>query len=124
MQIDPDYLKRLLEAFQAAPGPLTDIEQLQAAGISYQDPQFVFHMEILQDRGLIQQPDGEPGFGLIRGADWNYQSWSVVPLRLTADGHDFLQALRDQRIWSTIKREFKSASLATLEKYTKEAIGG
>ena len=92
MQIDPDYLKRLLEAFQAAPGPLTDIEQLQAAGISYQDPQFVFHMEILQDRGLIQQPDGEPGFGLIRGADWNYQSWSVVPLRLTADGHDFLQA--------------------------------
>lgn len=131
MQIDHDYLKRLLEAFQAAPGPLTDIQQLESVGIPYEDPQFIFHMEILQDKGLVERADGNSGFGLFRGADWNYHSWAVVPLRLTATGHEFLEALHDKRIWAVIQKQFKSAGIATLvtvaktmlESYTKQALG-
>jgi hypothetical protein len=114
MQIDHEYLRRLLIAFQAARGPLTDIRQLSEAGIQYDDPQFVFHMEILQDKGLVERADGDPGFGLVRGADWNYHSWSVVPLRLTAQGHELLEGLRDPRIWAKIEAQFPTAGIATL----------
>jgi hypothetical protein len=48
-----------------------------------------------------------------------------------ADGHEFLEGLQDQRIWNTIKRQFKTAGIATLvtvsktllESYTKETLG-
>lgn len=120
MQIDHDYLKRLLEAFQAAPGPLTDIEQLETAGISYSAPQFVFHMDILHEEGLIEQPDGEPGYGLYRGI--GSESWAVLPLRLTSAGHRFLEGLRDQRLWGVIKRDYKTAGIGTLVAVTNTLL--
>lgn len=98
MQIDLDYLKRLLEAFAAAPGPLTDIQELGGRGVTYRDPQFVFHMELLDDERLIARDDRAPGFGLMRGGDGT-EMWSVHPLRLTADGHELLEGLRGPRIW-------------------------
>jgi hypothetical protein len=130
MQIDHEYLKRLLEAFAAASGPLTNIEELEGRGMPYRDPQFVFHMGILEDKALIARDDHKPGFGLTRSVD-GFESWGVLPLRLTANGHEFLEALRDQRILAVIKRQFKTAGIGTLvtvsktllESYTKEAIG-
>jgi hypothetical protein len=115
------YLKRLLETFEAGPGPVIDINALSAAGISYSDPQFIFHMEIFQDEGLVERVDHERGFGLVRGID-GFESWSVVPLRLTADGHKLLETLRDQRIWATIKRQFKTAGIATLVTVSKTLL--
>src|ERR1700730_17784797 len=130
MEIDHDYLKGLLEAYATDPGPLTDIHELEGRGVSYRDPQFVFHMEILDDERLVARADGEPGIGLMRGGDGT-EMWSVLPLRLTSDGHRFLEGLRDQRIWDTINRKFKTAGIATLvtvsktllESYTKEVLG-
>ena len=52
MTIDQDYLKKLLEAFEAAPAPITNIDELQAAGLEYDNDQFVFHMNILTTKAL------------------------------------------------------------------------
>ena len=113
MKPDQDYLKKLLEACEAAPPPIFNIEELQAAGLYYSTDKLVFHMNILDDLGLIERDDREPGFGLVRGID-GYMSWSVLPLRLTAQGHQFVEALRNKEVWATIKNDFKDVSINTL----------
>jgi len=81
MKIDHDYLKKLLEAFEAAPAPIVNILELQAAGLDYDNDQFVFHMDILDDQGFVERDDREPGFGLTRGLD-GHMSWSVSVVRV------------------------------------------
>ena len=106
MKIDHDYLKKLLEACQASEKPTFDIEDLKAAGFDYNDPKFEFHMAILDDQGFIQQDDGDPGFGLTKSLD-EFLSWSVLPLRLTASGHDFLDNVQNPEVWSKTKAAAK-----------------
>jgi len=129
MKIEPDYLKKLLEACEAAPTPVFDIKYLKAAGLDFNSDQFVFHMGILDDQGFIEREGREPGFGLIRGPD-GHISWALLPLRLTAKGHQFIEALRNKEVWATIKKGFMDAGIDTLwdvskkllEAYTKKKI--
>ena len=114
MKIDQDYLKGLLDACQASEKPTFDIEDLKAAGFDYGDSRFEFHMMILTDQSFIERDDGDHGFGLIKGMG-DFASWSVLPLRLTASGHQFIEALDNKEVWATIKTGFKDASIATLK---------
>lgn len=123
MKIDHDYLKRLLEACQASEKPTFDIEYLQTAGLNYYDDQFEFHMEILTDQRFIERDDGRPGFGLKKGAD-GFKQWSVLPLRLTASGHDFIEALKNHEVWATIKSGFKDANITTLKTVALKLLEG
>lgn len=123
MKIDQDYLKNLLEICQASEGPTFDIESLKASGIDYDTPQFEFHMRILTDRGFIERDDGDPGFGLIKGID-GFRSWALLPLRLTASGHQFIEALENKEVWAAIKHGFKDASIDTLKKVSLELLEG
>jgi hypothetical protein len=59
--------------------------------------------------------------------------WSAVPLRPTAQGHQFIEAIRNKELWATLKRDFKDASINTLwdvsrklllEGYTKKKVEG
>jgi hypothetical protein len=130
MKIDQDHLKGLLEACQASKKPTFDIEDLKASNFDYNDPQFEFHMGILHDQRFIEQDDGDRGFGLFKSAD-GMPSWSVLPLRLTASGHEFIEALENREVWAAIKSGFKDASITTLktvalkllEGYTQKKIG-
>ncbi|MFI4941363.1 MAG: DUF2513 domain-containing protein [Burkholderiales bacterium] len=123
MKIDQDYLKSLLEACQASEKPTFDIEDLKAAGFDYSDQQFEFHMRILTDQDFVEQDDGDRGFGLSKSLD-GHASWSVLPLRLTASGHQFIEALENQEVWATIKREFKDASIVTLKSVSLKLLEG
>jgi len=123
MKIDQDYLKKLLETCEAAPAPIFDIDELKAAGVDFDTDQFVFHMDILNDLGVIERDDGEQGYGLVRGID-GHMSWAAVPLRLTARGHQFIEALRDKEVWATLKRDFKDASVSTLWDVSKRLLEG
>ena len=130
MKIDHDYTKGLLEAFESACKPVVSIRDLKEAGFDYNDEQFIFHLGLLHDRHLVTREDCEPGFGLARGADWSC-NWSIVALRLTSKGHEFLEAIRNKKVWATIKTNFKDGSVKTLldvskelfESYTKKKIG-
>ena len=51
MKIDHEYLKGLLEAFEASEGPQTDIKKLKKQGFDYATEEFLFHMRLLDDRG-------------------------------------------------------------------------
>ncbi|AZI87174.1 DUF2513 domain-containing protein [Kosakonia sp. CCTCC M2018092] len=123
MKIDHDYLKGLLEAFEASGEPQTDIRKLQDVGYDFTTDNFLFHMRLLDDRNLIARTDGNYGFGYDEGADTG-GSWSVLPLRLTASGHDFLEALRNKEVWNTVKDGFKDASIGTLVDVSKRLFEG
>lgn len=122
MKINQEYLKGLLEAFEASESPTTTIQKLREHGFDCQDDDFIFHLQILNDQHLVEGENGA-GLGYKKGAD-GYICWSVVPLRLTAQGHDFIEALRNSEVWNTIKSEFKEASIGTLWKISKDLLKG
>jgi hypothetical protein len=119
MKIDHEYLKGLLEAFEASDTPDTNIIELNEQGFNCETDKFVFHMRLLEDRQLMTRTDGHRGFGAVETLDGKVH-WAVMPLRLTAIGHDFLDALRNQEVWSTLKTGFKDASMGTLMTVSKE----
>lgn len=123
MKIDHEYLKGLLEAFEASGEPHTDIRKLQEAGFDYSTYEFLFHMRLLDDRNLIARTDGKYGIGFFEAAD-DGGAWGVLPLRLTASGHDFLDALRNKEVWNTVKAGFKDASIGTLVDVSRRLLDG
>ena len=122
MKIDQDYLKGLLDAFEATETPTTDISELKGRGFNYEEDTFLFHLKILADKNLIEQESGGD-LGYRRLGDGGI-SWSVVGLRLTAQGHEFIEALNNSKVWDTIKSEFKDASVGTLLKVSKSMLEG
>ena len=120
MKIEHEYLKGLLEAFEASDAPTTDIYKLKLAGFPYEDVRFIFHLRLLDDQNLVQPEQGH-SLGHTKGAD-GYPSWSVVPLRLTASGHEFIEALRNSEVWGTIKSGFADASIGILSRVAKELL--
>jgi hypothetical protein len=123
VKIDQDYLRGLLQACQLSEKPTFNIEDLQARGFDYNDPKFEFHVKILDDQRFIEQDDGDPGFGLFKSLD-GFPTWSVLPLRLTASGHQFIEALSNEEVWSAIKHGFKDASIATLKTVALKLLEG
>jgi uncharacterized protein DUF2513 len=124
VKIDQDYLKHLLAACQASEKPTFDIEDLKAARFDYADPRLEFHLMILADQDFIEQDGGYSGIGLAKSADGGYVQWSVLPLRLTASGHQFVEALSNKEVWAAIKRGFKDASITTLRNVALKLLEG
>lgn len=122
MKIDQEYLRGLLKAFEAADKPTTDITELESRGFSKSDDRFLFHLTILEDQCLVEG-DKDIGLGYQRSVD-GFISWGAIPLRLTASGHSFLEALHNKEVWETIKTNFKDASIETLWKVSKELLEG
>ena len=123
MRINKDYLKRLLEAFLESNTPSINLEDFQKIGLVEDEHTFVFHMKILDDQNLIEQMDGDRGFGLTIGADGSYH-WSVLPLRLTARGQDFAIEFCDQKVWSALKSNFDDIGIEALVSVSKELFVG
>lgn len=123
MKINHDYLKGLLIAFEDAPNPDTDINELSDKGFDYRTTEFMFHMRLLEDQYLIQRTDGEAGFGYVSSLG-GQGSFAVMPLRLTAQGHDFIADLRQKEVWNSVKENFKEASMSGLVDITKQLAQG
>lgn len=123
MKIDQEYLKNLLIAFEDSDGPETNIRELNESGFNFSEQKFIFHMRLLDDKNLISRTDGQRGFGFYTGAD-DGGSWAVIPLRLTAQGHDFIQALRQKEVWNSVKENFKDVGITTLVDVSKELAKG
>ena len=87
MKIDKGYFDGLLKAFEESEHPTTDIHELEKRGYSYEEERFIFHLRIFYEEGLIA-PETGSDLGYMQG------QWSVIPLRLTAKGHEYLENLR------------------------------
>jgi len=53
-----------------------------------------------------------------------FHQWSVLPLRLTASGHQFIEALSNKEVWAAIKHGFKDASITTLKSVSLKLLEG
>lgn len=113
MKIDQDYLKDILNTFLESPRSFVWVADIMDKGIAMDD-KFLFHMQILEDQHFIECLDktSQLGYEITLGGAFKWQS---RPLRLTASGHEFVEAINRSEIWDIIRQEFKDSSLSTLK---------
>ncbi len=100
MKRDMELIRKLLLTMEENP------RQLEVEG--YDKSQVKYHALLLIEAGFL---DGNVSDTLA--------NTSVVPSfvsvnRLTWDGHEFLDNIRKEEVWNTIKTEFKDASISTV----------
>ncbi len=90
MKRDMDLARQILLELEKAPYDgrllIVDIADYEEEAINY-------HVLLLAEAGLIEAKD----LSSLDGAEW-------VPTRLTWQGHEFLDAARDQSRWNQAKR--------------------
>lgn len=113
MKIDQEYLREIINTFTESSRSFIWIGAILDKGIEMDD-KFLFHMQILEDQHFIECLDKTPeiGYQIVMGG--NYE-WKSYPLRLTAAGHDFAEAINRPEIWEVLKEGFKDSSLSTLK---------
>ena len=113
MQIDQDYLKVVLNTFTESPQSFIWLQALIDKGIEIDD-KFLFHIQILEDQGFVECLDktSDLGYEITLGGEFR---WHSRPLRLTASGHEFTEAINRPEIWDILRQEFQDASLSTLK---------
>lgn len=102
MKRDPDLIRKILTAIEAAPDSLNSTD-IQIEGFSYHE--IVYQIKLLLDKGLIRgkfrhSVDGE-------GVYWIE--------RLTWEGHDFIEAARNEKNWQKAKEIMASTGGFVLE---------
>ncbi len=122
MEVNTEYLRGLLLAFEAAEGSTTDISELKDRGFDFNEKEFLFHMRLLNDQNFIEcYCNTELGYS--RSVDGS-GSWAVAPMRLTAAGHEFVAALANEEVWSKVKDGLKNESMSTLWNISKQLLEG
>ena len=113
MKIDQEYLREILNTFIESPRSFIWVEAITNKGIETDD-KFLFHIQILEDQHLIECLDKKSDIGYEITLGGNFE-WKSRPLRLTASGHEFTEAINRPEIWEILKDEFRDASLSTLK---------
>jgi hypothetical protein len=90
MKRDMDLIREILLAVEASPDQMTaslpDFE-------GYTDSEINYHLVLLHEAGLI--------IALIHESDDQY---FAEPVRLTWEGHEFLEAIKDKSKWNETKK--------------------
>ena len=113
MKIDQTYLRDILNTFIESPKSFIWVADIVDKGIEIDD-KFLFHMQILEDQQFIECLDKSSPLGYEITLGGHFE-WKSRPLRLTASGHEFTEAINRPEIWDILKDEFKDASLSTLK---------
>jgi hypothetical protein len=113
LKIDQEYLKVMLNTFVDSPRSFIWIADLADRGLDMDD-KFLFHIQILEDQSFIECLDKKSNIGYEITLGGEYR-WESRPLRLTATGHEFVEAMNNSQIWEILKNEFKDSSLSTLK---------
>lgn len=118
MKIDIDYLKTILDKFVESENQYIETSIFNEF---LEDENFLFHWDILLDKGLIVNSKGELGkFYEINLS--NDKSYWYTKIRLNAYGYDFYQALKDQEFRNKIKNGLTDVSIDTLLSLGKKYI--
>jgi len=117
-----DYVSRLLDVFINSNKAHISIDEIKLSGIkiteqSSLDEEFLFHLQLLLENGLISNRDlhfdGLTSIGIIFGSMGNVTIKSK-PIRLTQRGHDFAKSLQNKEILLKLKTELKDAPFKTI----------
>ena len=120
MKIDDEYLKKLLNTFLDSPRSFVELNDFSERSIAIDD-KFLFHMQALEDQAMVECLNKEKSLGYIIALSGRFE-WISRPLRLTAPGHEFADALNRSEVWEGLKSGFKDASLSTLSIAAKELL--
>lgn len=122
MSPDIDYTARLLEVFISATNSHMSIKDFEDFGITISgqsglDEEFLFHLQLALENGLISNRDlqfnGLKSIGIIIGGGSSVTLTST-PIRLTQRGHDFAKSLQHKEILLKLKTELKDAPFKTI----------
>jgi hypothetical protein len=117
MQIDLTYLQKLLCVFIESEEAHINITYLKEAGIvveykSEYDQSFIFHIQIALENKLISDINFESHNLKTIGLDFGVTNNPFIidkPIRLTQNGHDFANALKNKEVLLKLKTELKDA---------------
>ncbi len=108
MKRNMDLIRELLlklESYSNPPGTMVVIDpyhgQFQIDG--YSPDELAYHLALIREAGFIESP-GSQSVGL-----------GVTFRRLSWDGHDYLDAVRDPEIWRKTKRGAEAAGSFTFD---------
>lgn len=107
MTRDLDLIRQLLLKLEVLNGPRGAMHILNgddpAVAIEgYSGDQISYHLELLRDAGFIESPGSQP----MDGITFTRLSWA---------GHDFLDSVRDTKVWHATKERARKAGGFTVE---------
>ena len=111
MRVDIQYIKNLLDTILDHDQPDFKINHKDIKPLWENDEKLhvlVFHMEILEDQGLIENTINSSGIGFRRMGNGSFTVASV-PLRLTAQGHQFASDLSKPGVIEALKESFRDS---------------
>jgi hypothetical protein len=120
MRIDQDYLRTLLGIFLDSPRSFVELGDFQKESIAIDD-KFLFHMQLLEDQSFVECLNEDKKIGYVIAMGGNFE-WTSRPLRLSAVGHEFADALSRKEIAQILKSGFKDASMSTLKLAATELL--
>ena len=109
MKIDIEYIKSLLDIILEHDQPDFRIDHNKIKPLWLNDEKLntlVFHMEILEDQNLIESSTSLQGIGFKRMGNGSF-TVSIIPLRLSAAGHQFASDLSKPGVLEQLTTSFK-----------------
>lgn len=109
MKIEIEYIKNLLGIVIEHDHPDFRIDHISIKPLWVNDEKLnklVFHMEIMEDQGLIESPTTLSGIGFSRMGNGEFIV-NIIPLRLTASGHQFAADLSKPGVIDQLTTSFK-----------------
>lgn len=97
MKRDPDLIRKILQYLEEAPS-VRRVDKVQVEG--YSEEQIEYTLKLMRDANLIDAAE-RTHVGRCNPI--------IDSIQLTSPGHDFLEAIRDDSVWS--KRKEKIAKL-------------
>jgi len=112
MKVDIEYIKNLLDVVLEHDHPdfRIDLEGIKPLwhGDDEKLKKLIFHMEILEDQYLIESAINSNGIGFGRVSNGDF-TISIIPLRLTAQGHQFASDLSKPGVIEQLTTSFKDS---------------
>lgn len=93
MRLDLDLVREILLKVEAAPAN-RDVGTVVVPG--YDEDTVLDHIELLNDRGLIEA-------NVTRAGSGEKRVYFAYVKRLTWEGHDFLENARNEEVWAQTK---------------------
>ncbi|MDC5855957.1 hypothetical protein [Vibrio europaeus] len=116
MKIDIEYIKYLLDTVQEHDEPdfTINLDKIKPLWLNDDEKlnKLVFHMEIMEDQRLIESSINTSGIGFKRMGGSGGFAVSIIPLRLTARGHQFASDLSKPGVIEKLTTTFKDAGPA------------
>jgi Hypothetical protein (DUF2513) len=108
MKRDMDLIRELLlklEALEVSPGEIEEDIPLEMVEVSgFTNEQLAHHLRMLANGGFIEPNPEMP-----------VSTWIFKFRRITWKGHDFLDSVREQKIWEKTKKGAEAAGGFTVE---------